>query len=105
MRVNALYSCLADCDNLSNFFWSALSRANFNTPHLIVFTPPGVSGVAGAITITSTTSRQVQISLKLLWQAIPARGAVISNPAAPIAPREVPWRDWADIAGAAMSVD
>jgi hypothetical protein len=50
-----------------------LNRANFNTPNLIVFTPPtaasltGLSGTAGSITSTSTTSRQVQFGLKLLW--------------------------------------
>ena len=53
--------------------FNLLDRANFNTPNLIVFTPPttanpsGVSGTAGAITSTSTTSRQVQFGLKLLW--------------------------------------
>ena len=53
--------------------FNLLDRANFNTPNLIVFTPPttanptGVSGTAGAVTSTSTTSRQVQFSLKLLW--------------------------------------
>jgi hypothetical protein len=50
-----------------------LNRANFNTPNLIVFTPPtaasltGLSGTAGSITSTSTTLRQVQFGLKLLW--------------------------------------
>jgi hypothetical protein len=44
-----------------------LNRANFNTPNLIAFTPSGVSGTAGAITSTSTTSRQVQFALKLHW--------------------------------------
>jgi hypothetical protein len=50
-----------------------LNRANFNTPNLIAFTPPtaanptGSSGTASAITSTSTTSRQVQFGLKLLW--------------------------------------
>jgi hypothetical protein len=48
-------------------FFNLLNRANFNTPNLIVFTPSGVSGTAGAITSTSTTSRQVQFGLKLLW--------------------------------------
>jgi hypothetical protein len=54
-------------------FFNLLDRANFNTPNLIVFTPPtatnptGVSGTAGAITSTSTTARQVQFGLKLLW--------------------------------------
>jgi hypothetical protein len=53
--------------------FNLLDRANFNTPNLIVFTPPtaanptGVSGTAGAITSTSTTSRQVQFALKLMW--------------------------------------
>ena len=41
--------------------FNILNRANFNTPNLIVFTPPtatnltGLSGTAGAITSTSTT--------------------------------------------------
>lgn len=54
-------------------FFNLLNRANFNTPNLIVFTPPtasnptGLSGTAGAITSTSTTSRQIQFGLKLLW--------------------------------------
>ena len=47
--------------------FNLLNRANFNTPNLIVFTPSGASGTAGAITGTSTTSRQVQFGLKLLW--------------------------------------
>ena len=47
--------------------FNLLNRANFNTPNLIVFTPSGVSGTAGAITSTSTTARQVQFALKLLW--------------------------------------
>ncbi|MBV8675282.1 MAG: carboxypeptidase regulatory-like domain-containing protein, partial [Acidobacteriaceae bacterium] len=47
--------------------FNLLNRANFNTPNLIVFTPSGVSGTAGAINSTSTTSRQVQLALKLLW--------------------------------------
>jgi hypothetical protein len=53
--------------------FNLLNRADFNTPNLIVFTPPtatnttGLSGTAGAITSTSTTARQVQFALKLLW--------------------------------------
>jgi hypothetical protein len=53
--------------------FNILNRANFNTPNLIVFTPPtasnptGVSGTAGTINSTSTTARQVQFGLKLLW--------------------------------------
>jgi len=47
--------------------FNLLNRANFNTPNLITFTPSGVSGTAGAVTSTATTSRQVQFGLKLLW--------------------------------------
>ncbi len=53
--------------------FNILDRANFNTPNLIVFTPPtatnlsGLSGTAGAITSTTTTARQVQFGFKLLW--------------------------------------
>jgi hypothetical protein len=47
--------------------FNLLNRTNFSTPNLIVFTPSGVSGTAGAITSTSTSSRQVQFGLKLLW--------------------------------------
>ena len=53
--------------------FNLLDHANFNTPNLIIFTPPtaanpsGLSGTAGAITSTSTTARQVQLALKLLW--------------------------------------
>ena len=50
----------AEIFNLTN-------RANFNTPNLIVFTPTGVSGTAGAISSTSTTARQVQFGVKVLW--------------------------------------
>ena len=47
--------------------FNLLDRANFNTPNLVVFTPSGVSPTAGVITSTSSTSRQVQFALKLLW--------------------------------------
>ncbi|MGA8540108.1 MAG: carboxypeptidase-like regulatory domain-containing protein [Terriglobales bacterium] len=47
--------------------FNLLNRANFNTPNLIVFTPSGLSGTAGAISSTATTSRQVQFGLKLIW--------------------------------------
>jgi hypothetical protein len=47
--------------------FNLLNRANFNQPNVIVFTPSGVSPTAGVITSTSTTSRQVQFGLKLLW--------------------------------------
>jgi len=47
--------------------FNLLNRANFSTPNPIVFTPTGVSPTAGVITSTSTTSRQVQFGMKLLW--------------------------------------
>ena len=53
--------------------FNLLNRANFNTPSLIVAvlapgsTTPTSSGVGGLITGTSTSSRQVQFGLKLLW--------------------------------------
>jgi hypothetical protein len=51
--------------------FNLLNRANFNTPNLIAFTSSAsgtkVSGTAGAITSTSTTSRQIQFGLKLIW--------------------------------------
>jgi hypothetical protein len=47
--------------------FNVLNRANFNTPNAVVFTPTGVSPTAGIITSTSTTSRQIQFGLKLLW--------------------------------------
>jgi len=52
-------------------FFNLLNRANFNTPNLITFTSSATgtktSGTAGAITSTSTTSRQVQFGLKVIW--------------------------------------
>ena len=47
--------------------FSVLNRANFNSPNAVVFTPSGVSPTAGVVTSTSTTSRQIQFGLKLLW--------------------------------------
>jgi hypothetical protein len=59
--------------------FNLLDRANFNTPNLITHvllpgatpgsasTTPVVSPAAGVITSTSTTARQVQFGLKLLW--------------------------------------
>jgi Carboxypeptidase regulatory-like domain len=53
--------------------FNILNRANFNTPSLIVAvlepgsTAPTSSGIGGLITGTSTSSRQVQFGLKLLW--------------------------------------
>ena len=59
--------------------FNLLDRANFNTPNLITHvllpgaapgsasTTPVVSPAAGVITSTSTSARQVQFGLKLLW--------------------------------------
>ena len=53
--------------------FNILNRVNFNTPNLIVaILPPGstipqANPSAGAVTSTSTTARQVQFGLKLLW--------------------------------------
>jgi hypothetical protein len=46
--------------------FNLLNHANFNTPNPVTFTP-NVSPTAGLITSTSTFSRQVQLSLKLLF--------------------------------------
>lgn len=50
-------------------FFNLLNHANFNTPNLIAFTSPtgAPSSSAGVITSTSTTSRQIQFALKLIW--------------------------------------
>ncbi|MBV8842235.1 MAG: carboxypeptidase regulatory-like domain-containing protein, partial [Bryobacterales bacterium] len=50
-------------------FFNILNHANFNTPNTVVYTSAtsGISPTAGVITSTSTTSRQVQFGLKLIW--------------------------------------
>ncbi len=50
-------------------FFNILNRANFGIPNAVVFSSAtsGVSPTAGVITATSTTSRQVQLGLKLIW--------------------------------------
>lgn len=50
-------------------FFNVLNRANFSTPNTVVFssTGSGPSPTAGVITATSTTSRQIQFGLKLLF--------------------------------------
>jgi hypothetical protein len=49
--------------------FNMLNRTNFGVPNLIVFTSAtsAPSPVAGTFTNTSTTSRQVQFGLKVLW--------------------------------------
>jgi hypothetical protein len=50
-------------------FFNLLNRANFATPNTIVFSSASAtpSPTAGLITSTSTTSRQIQFGLKLLF--------------------------------------
>ncbi len=50
-------------------FFNILNHTNFNTPNPIVFSSAtsGPLTSAGLITSTSTTSRQIQFGLKLLW--------------------------------------
>ncbi len=50
-------------------FFNIANHANFNTPNPVVYTSAtsGISPTAGVITSTSTTSRQIQFGLKLLW--------------------------------------
>jgi hypothetical protein len=50
-------------------FFNLFNRANLNTPNPVVYAAATgePSPTAGVITSTSTTSRQVQLGLKLLW--------------------------------------
>jgi hypothetical protein len=50
-------------------FFNLLNHTNLNTPNPVVFAAAtgGPSSTAGVITSTTTTSRQVQLGLKLLW--------------------------------------
>ncbi|HEV2416357.1 MAG TPA: carboxypeptidase-like regulatory domain-containing protein [Terriglobia bacterium] len=50
-------------------FFNILNQPNFNTPNLIAFTSAaGIpSASAGVITSTSTTAREIQFGLKLIW--------------------------------------
>jgi hypothetical protein len=50
----------AECFNLQN-------RANFGTPNAVVFSGTAISGSAGLITNTTTTSRQLQLGVKLIF--------------------------------------
>jgi len=49
--------------------FNLLNHTNFNTPNPVVYASAtgGPSPTAGVITSTSTTSRQIQFGLKLLW--------------------------------------
>jgi hypothetical protein len=50
-------------------FFNLFNHTNFNTPNPVVFAAAtgGPSPTAGVITSTSTTSRQVQFGLKVIW--------------------------------------
>ena len=50
-------------------FFNILNHTNFNTPNPVTYTAAtdGPSPTAGVITSTATTSRQIQLGLKLLW--------------------------------------
>jgi hypothetical protein len=50
-------------------FFNIFNRANFGSPNSVVFASASAtpSSTAGLITSTSTTSRQIQFGLKLLW--------------------------------------
>ena len=47
-------------------FFNVLNRSNFGTPNATVFSNGAISGSAGLITATATTSRQIQFGLKLI---------------------------------------
>ncbi len=50
-------------------FFNLFNHTNFNTPNPVVFTAAtgAASPTAGVITATSTSSRQIQFGLKLLF--------------------------------------
>jgi hypothetical protein len=48
-------------------FFNVLNHTNFDTPNATVFANGGISGSAGLITDTATTSRQIQFGLKLIF--------------------------------------
>jgi hypothetical protein len=48
-------------------FFNILNRANFGPPSIATFSGGSISPSAGTITTTSTTSRQVQFALKLIF--------------------------------------
>jgi hypothetical protein len=50
-------------------FFNILNRANFGTPNEVVFSSASTTPAptAGVITATSTTSRQIQFGMKVLW--------------------------------------
>jgi len=47
--------------------FNVLNRANFGTPNAVVFSGASYSPSAGLITVTATSSRQIQFGLKLIF--------------------------------------
>jgi hypothetical protein len=48
-------------------FFKITNRANFNLPNPIIFSSNSISPSAGKITSTTTSSRQIQFGLKLMF--------------------------------------
>jgi hypothetical protein len=48
-------------------FFNLLNRSNFGVPNTTVFSGTAFNASAGLITATTTTSRQIQGSLKLIF--------------------------------------
>lgn len=48
-------------------FFNVLNHTNFATPNTVVFSSASSSPTAGVITATSTSSRQIQLGLKMLF--------------------------------------
>lgn len=48
-------------------FFNILNRVNFSTPNPIVFSGAAINPSAGLITATASTSRQIQLGLKLIF--------------------------------------
>lgn len=60
LQERASLEIRAECFNIQN-------RANFGTPNAIVFSGGAISPSAGLITSTTTTSRQLQFGMKLIF--------------------------------------
>jgi hypothetical protein len=60
LREEVTLQIRAECFNVQN-------RANFGTPNNVVFSGGTISPSAGLITTTTTTSRQLQLGLKILF--------------------------------------
>jgi hypothetical protein len=48
-------------------FFNITNRANFNLPNPIIFSSNSISPSAGKITSTTTSFRQIQFGLKLMF--------------------------------------